>query len=1341
MIRFFTKQKGAVSIFLALVLVPMLVVASVFVDTSRLKLGEAMATSAGDLTLNAALTDYDTVLKDIYGLFATSQSIDQIYDNLRTYFQNSMTNSGVDAITASEKSNQIIQWFSMSSELGTSDLMNISIDTSTIEFESLAGANLLNPSVFKSQIVEFMKYRAPIDLAGTLLDALDTLKSVDKQTDLVSKKNEFYTAQAGVLADLESAWREICTYQYNLDPSALVEMDTINGHSFPKKAYFESRFAELDQSYEVLQGNSLQEGALWKAIVAFLYEPEGFYSPDVLLQYSSSHMSGKKHWEVVEKGRKQDSPNIYSDTHQASSDDLLRLMNSCESARKNLEDYIAEWESYSFYASYADDFHKGGRSLDEAVKIALVHYFNRSSSDELSGRSYMGKVKSYVTELLKLENAFQYWEENDETTWVIYSGDQWELSSDNMLDAKAIHDAIEDDVLNHLWDDDDEYEELSIYHAISQMIDRLAGNQDERSVGAYVDSAKSFLDSSLGRLSRGAVRSRVLIHNRILRLDKALGILSAIKSKMGEGGEYAEAISAWKSSANALGSRSSMGKSELKEIESVNEFLNLEDITALISRLQNVKYQLNIIEGEICKYQLDDNDFAFLCDANHVPLETQVAFRTALGDNHLANLNRLHPIASKEAYLEEANSIRSGLQKGTMPEWEDSADPNLENDSPALFTWLKNNFGTNCVSEDVVKVEKINQTAQGKEEAQKVGDDAKKEMDDKKDEAIVVSQVERKASDNHSLPSADFKPVDYTVQEIGSSQDNNALLSNSASGLTALLGILENVVEDLRDYFFIIDYAMRMFSYNTMEAELVRKTGETEGLKAWYTATGDNGAYKLRDDLSDKEKTAVQEAKTLTLVPIEPNLNYLYGKEVEYIIFGGDNCTAVTNTMIYLLRFGLNLVHAFTDKEILKVASSVAAICCPPPITALAPLAKLAVIVGLALAESGWDLYRLHEGYGVPLMKTDETWVMKPSTALKKASEELISFAIDEGAKKVQNILDEILLMGNAELKEILDAGEDRVRELAESVIDAEMSRLQDTTEEVLSKTVDIINQQDLIWTKNHTDAKVLEYNTEKEAVIKRELQNWLATQNTGENDEIYRAKKTAVEYLINNSGSPIKGIMEAIKQDAEAKEGDSILQKKLKEVSVSLKGQLDSSLKQIGKYGDDMVDRLTLELRNAGKQGVDKLKDSLKGHIHNVIGSGEGEDTSIVSSITDWRYSNYLTLFLLISLIRDQQGTLLRMEDLVTMNMRHIRHEFITEKVTKSVPRLFGLFYTEEQVEETHETAEAFTLAKAYTYIKMKAKVQVKPLFLVNPLFKDYYNETKQGNWYTFDFSASMGY
>lgn len=66
MLQIFRKKDGAVSVFLTIILVPMIVVSCLFVDACRAKLAEPVVSSAGDLTLNTALTQYDATLNDYY---------------------------------------------------------------------------------------------------------------------------------------------------------------------------------------------------------------------------------------------------------------------------------------------------------------------------------------------------------------------------------------------------------------------------------------------------------------------------------------------------------------------------------------------------------------------------------------------------------------------------------------------------------------------------------------------------------------------------------------------------------------------------------------------------------------------------------------------------------------------------------------------------------------------------------------------------------------------------------------------------------------------------------------------------------------------------------------------------------------------------------------------------------------------------------------------------------------------------------------------------------------------------------------------------------------------------
>ena len=108
--KFFRKTKGAISIFLVIVLLPMMTVASVFVDMSRINLAKSMAESAGDLTLNTALTNYDAQMKNLYGLFATSQNMDDLMASLEDYYRDSIVAAGVDSAAADDYVGQIMDY-------------------------------------------------------------------------------------------------------------------------------------------------------------------------------------------------------------------------------------------------------------------------------------------------------------------------------------------------------------------------------------------------------------------------------------------------------------------------------------------------------------------------------------------------------------------------------------------------------------------------------------------------------------------------------------------------------------------------------------------------------------------------------------------------------------------------------------------------------------------------------------------------------------------------------------------------------------------------------------------------------------------------------------------------------------------------------------------------------------------------------------------------------------------------------------------------------------------------------------------------------------------------------
>ena len=186
----FKAKHGAVSVFLVIILVPSLIVTSLFVDISRMYMGNSVAESASDLALNTKLSQYDKDLNDIYGLFANvksdnANSENDVLNNLNDYLSSCMQSAGIEKTDAEKQdSNQVI-----------SDLLGIQVDKDNTTIGPVQNANLANPAELERQIVEFMKYRGPVDITKNIIkkvsDIKDNSKNVKEESELTRDINDY----------------------------------------------------------------------------------------------------------------------------------------------------------------------------------------------------------------------------------------------------------------------------------------------------------------------------------------------------------------------------------------------------------------------------------------------------------------------------------------------------------------------------------------------------------------------------------------------------------------------------------------------------------------------------------------------------------------------------------------------------------------------------------------------------------------------------------------------------------------------------------------------------------------------------------------------------------------------------------------------------------------------------------------------------------------------------------------------------------------------------------------------------------------------------------------------
>jgi tetrahydromethanopterin S-methyltransferase subunit G len=171
------KSEGAISIFLCIIMLGVIILSSVLVEGARMKSAETQIQNALDSAAKSALANYDKILKDMYGLMAISDNDpEKLVEEVIYYLERNLNIPQLDEKNFFGKN-------------GVND--NHALDLYDFKIEALNVKpvyNLSEPEVLRAQILEYMKYRAPKQLAEGLADKFMSIKDFKKQADIMTKK-------------------------------------------------------------------------------------------------------------------------------------------------------------------------------------------------------------------------------------------------------------------------------------------------------------------------------------------------------------------------------------------------------------------------------------------------------------------------------------------------------------------------------------------------------------------------------------------------------------------------------------------------------------------------------------------------------------------------------------------------------------------------------------------------------------------------------------------------------------------------------------------------------------------------------------------------------------------------------------------------------------------------------------------------------------------------------------------------------------------------------------------------------------------------------------------------
>ena len=175
----FKNSKGAVTVFVTLLLIPAMLVSGTAVDLARIHTARSIIQDANQLAANTVLTQYNALLYDLYGLFGIAEDDPILAELLDEYIQVSVFGE-----SRQDRSLGTLQLFYGS---------NLSLDEPIFADEK----NLRDGDVLRRQIEEYMKFRGPVIIVQDILDMIGS-STFKEDTGVISDKLDIESAIADI---------------------------------------------------------------------------------------------------------------------------------------------------------------------------------------------------------------------------------------------------------------------------------------------------------------------------------------------------------------------------------------------------------------------------------------------------------------------------------------------------------------------------------------------------------------------------------------------------------------------------------------------------------------------------------------------------------------------------------------------------------------------------------------------------------------------------------------------------------------------------------------------------------------------------------------------------------------------------------------------------------------------------------------------------------------------------------------------------------------------------------------------------------------------------------------
>jgi hypothetical protein len=180
--RIIREQKGAVTVYLAIIFMAMIVLTGIFVDLARIRLAQNQLRRITNSAARSVMADYDISLKNQYGLFAVKTDMD-VRGEFRKYIKANLEES-------------LESGFKL-------------LDCRYEDSDLVLSQPISNLASLKLQILEDMKYSAPIEITKELIEKFKAISNLAQLFEEQNQKRKNIKSTNAKIGDISEINNEI----------------------------------------------------------------------------------------------------------------------------------------------------------------------------------------------------------------------------------------------------------------------------------------------------------------------------------------------------------------------------------------------------------------------------------------------------------------------------------------------------------------------------------------------------------------------------------------------------------------------------------------------------------------------------------------------------------------------------------------------------------------------------------------------------------------------------------------------------------------------------------------------------------------------------------------------------------------------------------------------------------------------------------------------------------------------------------------------------------------------------------------------------------------------------